>query len=421
MSAATNFLRSIIDSGEVALLRRATPELFTEEETPAYEWMVRYVDRYREVPSLDIATDEGFSFPSNRRQASPQYYYDTLRSRYGYTQVNERNPQFVEAMRNQDTEGMLRILRDMTQAAASAIESQRYSTLGDEMDAVIADYREAKRSPGLRGVPTGWETADAATNGLIGGDLVVIVGRPSLGKSWMMMEMARNANEAGYSVAFTSMEMGLMQIARRWLGRTTGINPNMIRAGEVGTYAEEEMIREVERLKRMPNPVHCLAGDMRKNVSGVEGMILEFSPDIVFVDAAYLLSPAGAKKGYISRWESISEVVRELKELALRYDVPVVISVQFNRNQRNNSTKEFDLGDISGSDSIPQDASIVWGIRKGQQPFAEQQRILEFMKNREGDTPRFATNFSFYPVRFNEVPLLEEEEGEVEDLVDWME
>lgn len=105
-------------------------------------------------------------------------------------------------------------------------------------------------------------------------------------------------------------------------------------------------------------------------------------------------------------------MVQELKKLSIRYDIPVVISVQFNRNQKSKSKNPLDLSDIAGTDSIPQDASIVMGVRSGPSPNETNQRIIEVMKNREGETPKFATAFSFSPVRMHEVPLIEEgEEG----------
>ena len=202
----------------------------------------------------------------------------------------------------------------------------------------------------------------------------------------------------------------MRQIARRWLGRSTRINPNFIRSGEIGSHPEQRMMQAIDS-ESDRSPVHLLSGDMKKDCGAIEEMVLEFTPSCVYVDAAYLLSPSGRKMGYISRWESISEVIRELKQIAIRYDIPVVASVQFNRNQKNKSKKSFDLGDIAGSDSIPQDASIVLGVRDGASPNESTQRIIEVMKNREGESPRFATAFTFTPVDLSEVPLVEDGQG----------
>lgn len=425
MAQGDSFLRSAIENEEWKLIRRATPDLFTEEELPAFTFIREYLEQYRELPTIEILREEGIALPRLRRPASSDYYYDALRKRSAYSSVNEKHPQLVECLRNQDVPGMLDTLREMVAGASAACGSNQYSTLAEEVDGVLADYEVARITPGLRGVPTGWPTLDAATNGLMGGDLVVIAGRPSMGKSYELMEMAHAAWRHSVPIAVTSMEMGKAQITRRWLGRVTGFNPNLIRSGELGTYAHEHLLDVADQVSESEVPVHLLAGDMRKSVEGIESMVMEFNPGVLFVDSAYLLSPSGRKQGYVSKWESIAEVVRELKEIALRYDIPVVISVQFNRNQKNNSRKELDLGDIAGSDSIPQDASIVLGIRKGPAPYQNVQRTIDVMKNREGETPRFATNFTFNPVNMSEVPYVEsssDDDGEEQQAVNvnWM-
>lgn len=407
MSLGKNFLRVVLDCREGSYIRKVTEDLFQEGEVEGFNWVKSHLDLYGVLPTVQEAIEEAHIFPEPRRESTPQYYIDQLKKRYAYSKVNERHPNLVNAMRSRDTDSVISVLAEMLQEARRATGGASYSTMYDQYRLVEQEYREAKMSVGLRGITTGWDTLDVASNGIMGGDLVVIAGRPSMGKSWLIMKMAHSAAMSGSVVAFCSMEMSLKQIARRWLGMSTGINPNLIRSGEVGTYSEEDMLMEIEA-QNSRNPVHLMGGDMAKSVSAVENMVLEFQPSIIFIDAAYLLTPAGKKQGYINRWESITEVVHELKMISLRHDIPVVISVQFNRNQKNKSKAAFDLGDIAGSDAIPQDASIVLGVRGGPSPNESSQRIVEVMKNREGDTPRFATNFKFDPVRMNEVPLLEE-------------
>lgn len=409
MSAGTKFLRVCIEHGETNLVRRLDPNFLFEEEVGHFEFVKGHLEEYGALPSADICAEEGFSLPSLRRSSTPQYHFDQLKKRFAYTEVNDRHPQLVEALRDQDTDGIIGTLSEMLQEARRATGGLSYSTIAHKAEEVLTEYNEAKLSPGLRGVTSGWETLDAATYGFMGGDLIVVAGRPSMGKSWALLQMAYSAHESGKVVAFTSMEMGLLQITRRWMGIRTGLNPNFLRAGELGAYEEERLVEAIHAEEER-DAVHLLAGDMDKNVAGIEDMIIEFDPDIVYVDAAYLLSPSGRRRGYISRWESISEVIRELKRLALKYDKPIVVSVQFNRNQKNNSTKEFDLGDIGGSDSIPQDASVVLGMRKGPPPHEKRQRIIETMKDREGDCPRFAVAFTFSPVRLHEVELIDPED-----------
>jgi replicative DNA helicase len=411
MSAGKRFIRSVIEAETPKVLRRADLSWFTEDEQPVFEMVLKHLSTYGSLPDENAVKAAGHALPQHSTSNSPEYYLDVLKRRFAYSAVNEKHPQLVECMKNKDFDGLLATLRQMTLTASSVLESESYVSLSEEMVKVTEEYYEAKFNPGLRGVPFGWDTLDKATSGAQGGDLIVVAGRPSLGKSWMLLQMGRSAHKAGKSVCFTSMEMSLRQIARRWLAMEMKVNPNFIKEGELSTASEGRMMDMVEQMAGA-SPVYLLAGDMSKKVSGVENMVAEFNPDIIIIDAAYLLSPSGAKKGYISRWEAITEVIRELKALALRVDKPIIISVQFNRNQKSDSKKGADLSDIAGADSIPQDASIVLGLRKGPAPNQNTQRIIDTMKNREGDTPTFATSFSFSPLDFSEVPMTQSEEGE---------
>jgi replicative DNA helicase len=408
MSTGFSFLHSALANGDWRLLRRAKDEMFTEEELGAFTFIRDYLDRYKELPPLDVVASEGFSLPRPRRSAACDYWLDTLKRRFAYTKVDEKHPQLVQAMQNQNTDAMLAVLREMVAEASLAVGGERYTTLRDEVTAVKDDYLWARSNPGLRGIPSGWSTLDLATMGFMGGDVIVLAGRPSMGKSYLLLEMANASYLDGSSTAIVSMEMTTMQMVRRWVGRRSGFNPNLIRDGGLTTYSHEQLLSVIAEMENGETPVYMLAGDMRKSVAGIEAMVMEFAPKILFIDAAYLLTPSGRKTGYISKWESISEVICELKQLAIRYDIPVVISVQFNRNQKSKGKKELDLGDIAGSDSIPQDASVVLGIRQGPAPYQRTQRIVEVMKNREGDTPRFATAFTFNPVSMVEVPFVDE-------------
>lgn len=423
MSAGKKFIRAVIEQGDPKALRAAKADWFTEDEEKQYTVTLEHLTYYGLLPTSEVLLTEGVPLVEGSSDASADYYLGLLRKRYAYNAVNTRHPKLIECMKHKDFDGLIDTLREMTLEAASVLDHDKYVKLSDELEAVVQEYKEAKFNPDMSGIPFGWPTLDLATSGAQGGDLIVVAGRPSLGKSWMLLNMARSAWLSGKKVCFTSMEMSLRQIARRWLGLHMRVNPNYIKEGELSTMGEERMMAAVDEISEAV-PVHLLAGDMSKSVSGIENMAMEYDPDIIFVDSAYLMTPSGAKRGYIARWEVISEVVRQLKSLALRLDKPIVISVQFNRNQKNSSSGEQDLGDIAGSDSIPQDASIVLGLQKGPAPNQDLQRIISCMKNREGDTPQFATSFTFEPVLFKEVPLLDptSEEALAENYdSEWME
>lgn len=221
--------------------------------------------------------------------------------------------------------------------------------------------------------------------------------------SWVLAKMAYEAWIAGATPLVVTMEMGQLQFARRFVGIHSGINPGFIRAGELSHFGEAQLDAKVQQLVDGASNFHLMAGDFSKKVTAVEAMIEELNPTVAFVDAAYLLSTEGAKKGYITKWESIANVMAELKTVAIRKGIPIVLTVQMNRNKKKDNNTVADTTDLAGSDSISQDASAVITLRRGLAPYENVRRVLDLIKFREGEEISFSTNFRFNPVDFSEV------------------
>jgi replicative DNA helicase len=187
------------------------------------------------------------------------------------------------------------------------------------------------------------------------------------------------------------------------LGLMTGFNPNLIRSGMISDLEEEALMYTISELTSKA-PVELVSGDFSKDMGSIASLIDEHDPDIIVIDAIYLMTPSGVAHGYIKKWEALTEVIRESKKLMLRTNKPMIATVQFNRNQGTTSKKAMDLSDIAGADTIPQDASIVLGCRPCPEPYSRNRRALTVLKNREGDNPSLTISFEFDPVSFEELP-----------------
>src|SRR4029453_5851452 len=100
----------------------------------------------------------------------------------------------------------------------------------------LRDDYEAHQFGRSTGVPFGYGFVDRLTGGMQGGDIVLIVGRPGIGKTYTLLNFASRAWKAGYSPMIVSMEMMQLQIARRIVGIITGLDPNQIKKGTVSCF-----------------------------------------------------------------------------------------------------------------------------------------------------------------------------------------
>jgi len=312
---------------------------------------------------------------------------------------------YKEAMLSKDVVKIKSALTSMLQATRIVENKKDYTTLTEQSVVILDQYRDAKSRPGLQGITTGYEALDNTTNGLQGGDILIIAGRPNIGKSYKLLSMMRASWRRGYHPGAVSMEMTSNQLSTRFIGMDTGMNPDLIRRGQLSTLVgEERLVEFVARVGDLP-PLHFLEGSFRKSVSDVATFVQEYSPDVLYIDAGYLLHPETQNRNFSKR-DYISATMEELKCLAQDANIPIVMSVQLNREARKSSKKQLDLSFLADTDVIGQIATVVIGMVPGKVPFEDATREYQVIKNREGKLHTYYGNFMFNPMNFDYLPTM---------------
>lgn len=406
MSIGLSFLKSCIDSSDTASFRRSTEDLFSESEVNHYEFTRDHLTRYGSLPSLDSYASSELPIGRRVQSGEPRFYLDQLRERKAFTAINEIHPQFSRAMQSRNASEAVDILREMVVAGSAVGSGNIYSNVSEGLSSIIEKSREARFTEGLLGITTGFDSFDEVTSGLVAGDLVTIAGRPNVGKSYKLFKMAYEANKDGNKVAIASMEMNEEAIDRRFLSLGSGINPMDIKRGDLGTYDYRRLEEEVTIMEAR-QAIHKLTANMGTSIANIEELILDTQPEILYVDSSYLIKPKQRVSTNISKHERISLVSGELKALATTYDIPIVQTIQLNRNVSSKNTKKVDLGDTGGSDSYAQDSTIVVAMQEAPAPHGDQYREYDIIKMRDGEKIKYYGEFKFRPMRFSEEPDLD--------------
>lgn len=211
----------------------------------------------------------------------------------------------------------------------------------------------------ITGVPTGFIDLDRMTSGLQPGDLVIVAGRPSMGKTAFSVNIGENvAIEAGLPVAVFSMEMSGAQLAMRMLGSVGQLDQHRLRTGRLHdedwprlTHAIQKMNDAQLYIDETPalNPIEMRARARRlARQCGKLGLII--------VD--YLQLMQGSKPGD-NRASEISEISRSLKGLAKELQCPVIALSQLNRSLEQRPNKRPVMSDLRESGAIEQDADVI--------------------------------------------------------------
>lgn len=212
------------------------------------------------------------------------------------------------------------------------------------------------------GLSTSITDLDRMTTGMHSGDLVIVAGRPGMGKSAFMSDLilsaGHHAQRSGELVAAFSLEMQSEMVASRLLAVDAEVDLRDMRAARLTADGMSNLVRSADRLYRMPIWVDQTPG---LSISAVRSRARRLRARgklaLIVVDYVQLM---GATKRGMSREETISESTRGLKELAKEMGCPVVALSQLNRECERRPDKRPQLSDLRESGSIEQDADHVW-------------------------------------------------------------
>src|SRR5689334_11109739 len=231
-----------------------------------------------------------------------------------------------------------------------------------------------QRDGKLSGVATGLRDLDAKMGGLQHSDLIIVAGRPGMGKTSLATNIAYNVAKAyvgevqadgttravnGGVVGFFSCEMSAEQLATRIIAERTGIPSSSIRRGGI-SEADFEKIRDYSiELQSLPFYVDETGGlSIAQLMARARRLKRQKGLDLIVVDYIQLLSGSG-KRGNDNRVQEVTEITTSLKALAKELNVPIIALSQLSRQVESRDDKRPQLSDLRESGSIEQDADVV--------------------------------------------------------------
>jgi replicative DNA helicase len=219
----------------------------------------------------------------------------------------------------------------------------------DELEALMSGNRKL-------GLQTGIKDFDQVTGGLRGGQLTIVAGRPAMGKSALMLNMADNMARRGVPVVYFSLEMPANELAARVVLSRAETNTEIIRNGFLTASIKHRIMDAATQFASEPLYVDDRGGLTLLDIRGRARLaVRRWGVKCIFVDYLQLVSHSGAQ----SRENEVGFVSRGLKAMSMELGVPVVAAAQVNRQAENRSDNRPKLSDLRESGSIEQDADIV--------------------------------------------------------------
>ncbi|MAO32501.1 MAG: replicative DNA helicase [Crocinitomicaceae bacterium] len=228
-------------------------------------------------------------------------------------------------------------------------------------EAIEEIEKASKNSDGISGIPTGFMDLDKITSGFQKSDMIVLAGRPAMGKTAFVLSMARNtAVDHGKAVAFFSLEMSSVQLVKRLIASEARLDADKLRKGNLREDEYQQLHTRISKLAEAPIFIDDTAGlsifDLRAKCRRLK---MQHNIEMVVIDYLQLMS-AKDGKGSGNREQEISTISRSIKEIAKELNIPIIALAQLSRSvETRGGDKRPILSDLRESGAIEQDADIV--------------------------------------------------------------
>ncbi|HLG70262.1 MAG TPA: replicative DNA helicase [Chloroflexota bacterium] len=281
------------------------------------------------------------------------------------------------------------------------------------IDDVLSDYfenlEEILRNAGkLTGLPSGFSELDNKLGGFQKSDLIVLAARPGIGKTAFILNLADNiARETGKGVAIFNLEMSAEQLVQRMVACRAGVNLQHLRTGALPDWEHSRVVDAISSMSGLPI-YFDESGDVSITELRSKARRLQAEHGISMIMVDYLqLMRGSANRSRDNRVQEISEITRQLKQMARELEIPVLAVSQLSRAiEGRGGDPEPKLSDLRDSGSIEQDADIVMFISRDRNS-EEQQNLAKIIieKHRNGPTGHVDLQFFGAYQQFADLPM----------------
>jgi replicative DNA helicase len=374
--------------------------ILTYDEQLKYNEIIEFISKYSELPPTSIINlDE-----DEERLCADypiEYWKDMVTLRLKALSLNKIKqilsiPEISLDDAYNKIEGIIR--------THQLYDTEDITTGFNEFKDLVLKYRIKNISRRISGISTGWPSLDFYFDGYQKSEVYVFCGRPKTGKTMLLVYSANHAVNQKHKVMFVSTELSRSRVLARFVAERSKLNIRSALKFNLDDFA----LKKYEEACSDINNFILVGDKLRRDTSSIASAVIRHNPDILFIDGAYLLKPKKSRSD--TGWEAVAEVVNEIKELAMSFNIPVVISYQFNRQT---NSKKISLSNIAYGDSVGQIAGGVIGLKEDTESF---QREVVILANRDGETGSFFINWNFKDMDFSEMertPLGKEENEDI--------
>lgn len=255
------------------------------------------------------------------------------------------------------------------------IKTQKLFSSAELLNNIFLELKKKSLNPSLSGLASGFYDLDSLTQGFQKSDLIIIAGRPSMGKTALSLNITLNIiKNLKFPVLLFSLEMSKEQIMYRLLSIETSITQSKLRSGNLYKNDWIKLNKILKIMSKLPlfidDSPDLSIQDIRSKIKTI--MFEQTQIGLVIID--YLQLIQNLKLKFENRAQELSEVTRILKNIAREFNIPIIALSQLSRNIENRVNKKPMLSDLRESGSIEQDADLVLMLYRSNHYNSEQNK-----------------------------------------------
>lgn len=415
------FISKLLQTKDILSVKdnQIKPTYFTGESRLAYQYIYDTVLTTGEVPTVRAFQRKfpkyGLEYVNEGNEKivgteeNIKYWCDEIRLKVKHNTLADMVDNIAGKLQDFSTEEAYSILKkEIAYIESEVVETSDVDLTKGTEERKLA-YLDRKNNKGMRGIPTGFSHLDFILKGLEKETLTTIIANTGVGKTWIEVIIGANCQLQNYRVLQLVTEMSEEIMRDRYeavlFAKCYGaMNYNAFKSGMLSLAEEKKYFEFLEN--DLPN-FEPLILATATGVMGVSASIDKYKPDIVLIDSAYLMEDdQGAKDD----WLRVAHITRDLKKLAKRAKVPILINTQADKNSSKKTGPE--LGAIMYTQAIGQDSDNVLALYRDEIMINDKEMGLKVLKQREGSLGKMVLNWDFDKMNFSEIYMSKGEEEE---------
>lgn len=370
-------------------------------------------DKLEAVGGVTYLRNAATNVPTTRHVT----YYSTIIKDKAMLRSLIQRANAISDMAYSESDKVERVVNQAEQLIFDVASSNERGDILPVSEIFLGSYQElvenSMNKDGLTGLNTGFDELNRRTGGFHGGELILIAGRPGMGKSSFAVNIAEHVSISDKkTVAIFNLEMPKEQIVNRIICSQARVNSNKIRTGDINGEDWEKIGAIVNRVAAAPMYIDDTASVTVSEIRAKCRRLKQTKKlELVVIDYLQLMQSSGRAD---NRQQEISEISRSLKILAKELNVPVIALSQLSRASESRSDKRPMLSDLRESGAIEQDADMVMFLYRDDyyNKDTDEKNLAECIiaKNRSGETGMFKLGWKGEYTKFSNVEFALKEE-----------